>query len=370
MKLLVTIYLAFVSLFAAAQTDSELASSEKVAEFTSMLIDYEVVDGKLVALTKRKREYFVYFTNTNGVEVYQFLELKYLSDVFVDCMGNVYVTTIDSAYRLSIADFVQVEEGLDLPTYRSSIQNCEAIFDYTLVRSAENNMLVVEPIDDDVYASTPELNVIHHSSEQVIPSSNKNFSRSRARNSSNMDAGLVADQRNAYVPSVNSTNTDGTGANTLSRSSPDLLAPVPRSNPFPGGTPDPSERASANTVTVNHELKSFKMGDSLWVIDRSARALCVYSSEGVLNRLMSIEGFNYADDVLYDAETEIIYVARLGHEKLVVSTLNDQAELTKVQEIEALLKPIDLMVNDGFLHYVTASGPVKSINRVGLSQQD
>ncbi len=166
MKLLITISLAFASLFAAAQTDSEVSSSEKVAEFTSMLVDYEVFDGKLVALTKRKREYFIYFTNTKGVEVYQTLELKYLSDLFVDCMGNVYVTTIDSAYRLSIADFVQVEEGLDLPTYRSSIQNCEAIFHYSLVRSAENNMLVVEPIDDDVYALTPELNVIQFFSPQ------------------------------------------------------------------------------------------------------------------------------------------------------------------------------------------------------------
>lgn len=361
MKLLVTLSLAFASLFAAAQTNSEVSSSEKVAEFTSMLVDYEVVDGKLVALTKRKREYFVYFTNTNGVEVYQTLELKYLSDLFVDCMGNVYVTTIDSAYRLSISDFVQVEEGLDLPTYRSSIKNCEAIFDYTLVRSVEDNMLVVEPIDNDVYANTPELNVIQYFSPQYKYGP---FQDGYQRNSpypGNLDARLLVDHSNAYVPAPSQTNSDGSVSNVPVRTSADRIAP-------PTKTKNRSFSSASNFVQewLPDDLTSYKVGDSLWVIDKTTGSLGVYSNDGILNRFNKINGFEESDRIVYDAENESIYFARYEVQSYLVNQLSSNGEVQPIMTLDSVSRFEKLMANNGFIYTIRSKGAVKSIYQTSL----
>ncbi len=363
MKLLATIYLAFASIFVAAQSDSEKSSSEEVAEFTSLLIDYEVFDGKLVALTKRKREYFVYFTNTKGLEVYQTLELKYLSDLFVDCMGNVYVTTIDSAYRLSVSDFVKVEEGLDLPTYRSAIQNCEAIFDYTLVRSVEDNMLVIEPIDDDVYASMPELNVIQYFSPQYEYAPFADGSQRISRPSGSLDGRLQVDRNNAYIPATSQSNSDGSVSNVPVRTSADVLRQSTKAK-------SRGYSYSPNFVKVlrSDDLISYKVGDSLWVIDKTTGSLGVYSDDGILNRFSKITGFEDSDRIVYDAEHEAVYFARYESQNFLLNQLSSDGEVQPIMTLDSVLKFEKILANNGFIYTIRSKGAVKSIYRTSLKQ--
>ncbi len=114
------------------------------------------------------------------------------------------------------------------------------------------------------------------------------------------------------------------------------------------------------------DLTSYKVGDSLWVIDKTTGSLGIYSNDGILNRFNKINGFEESDRIVYDAENESIYFARYEVQSYLVSQLSSNGEVQPILTLDSVSRLEKLVANKGFIYSIRSKGAVKSIYQTSL----
>ena len=142
-----------------AQNKSK-SNTETLVKFESKLIDYDVHDGKIVALVENNRENFIYFSDEDGAKLFETIDVSSPTGLEVDCLGNLQVLSQDSAVQFEIGNTVSRSRSMELVKYHSSISNCEAYFSENIVRRFSQGLLVYEPIEDARYKETPVISRI------------------------------------------------------------------------------------------------------------------------------------------------------------------------------------------------------------------
>ena len=177
----------------------------------------------------------------------------------------------------------------------------------------------------------------------------------------NLDARLQVAPKDAYVTGRQPTNSDGSVSNVPTRTSADRIAP-------PAKTKNRSYSSTSNFVQewLPDDLTSYKVGDNLWVIDKTTGSLGIYSNDGILNRFNKINGFEDSDRIVYDAENESIYFARYELENFMVNQLSSNGEVKPIMILDSVSKFEKLVANNGFIFNIRSKGAVKSIYQTSL----
>jgi hypothetical protein len=146
---------------------------EEVTEFHSLLIDYEIYDDNIVAITKNKREYFIHFTNLKGEEAKETLEIHNPNDLEIDAKGNLYVIRLDQALHIRITDRIEVVNTVELESYNDTIKNRVAYFDESEVKTLSKTELFLQPKGRSLNKLNSEPFVISFHSEYELVDSDQ-----------------------------------------------------------------------------------------------------------------------------------------------------------------------------------------------------
>lgn len=313
-------------------------SHERLVNFRSVLVDYEIHNDKLVALTKKNREYFIYFTDTKGSKLFESFEIFFPTDLEIDCMGNLFVVGLDSAFQLNITDFVEKVQSFDLETYQSHIQSCQAYFDSNLVRASVGNSLIYEALDDSLFKIQPVLAVIQVWSGQRDYITELSSNRRVAKK----DYSLVDNRR------LNIRN-DG------------FSSPYPaKSSNSPTTNRVSSRRAPSN-------LSAFQRNDSLWVIADEDEILFIYSNAGECTNIAAINGLPFKYRFEQDRTTSEVFSMTTNSSTVNIQKINRNGELESTGTFYKGLTKSDLKISNGYLYFRDSKGIGESIKRVKLN---
>lgn len=335
----ITLILLFFSLnFVHAQSlDAE--KHEEMANFTSVLIDYEIHKDKIVAITKKNREYFMYYENEKGEKLFESIDIFFATDLEIDCMGNLFLVGVDSAIQLDISDHMTKVQSLDIDTYRFNISTCRALFDESLVRTSYNNSLIYEPIDDSVYANHPVLYTIQIWSNEY----SRSFVRTNDPHWNTPKDATLKDNRLINIQN-----------DQLSTS-----APIRRT-----GRIIPSTKK----YHVANELTAFQVGDSLWVFDKKNELLFVYDQYGKTSGLKNIDGLPVDFKLSQDRRAQDVYVlSNEGGGSRRIQKVDKNGELNEGVMFYKGFSRSSLKVSNGYLYFRDSKGPGETIKRVRLN---
>ena len=329
-------------------------SIESIAEFSTPVIDYEVVNGKLVSLTEKNREFFINYTSPSGAQLFQTIDVKKPLGLFTDCMGNVFVETLDSAFQLSIGSFVDVAYGLDQETFKDAVVSCQAYFDSILVRRLPDQSLILEPVDETQYAQTPVINHIAYNRFDV-----EEFERRKSTGDSlpNMDTPEEVAEVNNERPHKNFYSTPGGG---YARS-------------YIYDRPDYHRRGGIvlNTVPADQQLNcndltAMKYNDSLVILDKTLNLLLKLSINGEWDTLVKINGVDESTRYQYDRTAEKLYVMEENFEFFTLKELLADGTFSQAFQLESFPKKRDLRIDNGFVYFTVGSRLSAEIQRVKL----
>lgn len=313
-------------------------SEERLVNFTSTIIDYEIHNDKLVALTRKDRKYYVYFTDTKGAKLLESFEVFFPTGLEIDCMNNLFVVGLDSAIQINITDYVSRVQSLDLNTYNANIRSCQAYFETNLVRTSYGNSLIYEPIDDSLFGERPIIDVI-----QVWSSPYYHIS-------SISPSDRVANEQTilGYNKGLNIHN--------------DIL-----SNSHPTRSPFFSKRTTKTSSNTPCSLSAFQRGDSLWVIAERAKTLLIYSDSGRCASIIGVNGLPFKYRLDQDRETSEVFLLTTNSSTTNIQKINRNGELDSVGSLHKGFTKGDLKISNGYLYFRDSKGKGESIKRVKLN---
>lgn len=328
-------------------------SIERVAEFSTPVIDYKVVNGKLVSLTEKNREFFINYTSPSGAQLFQTIDVKKPLGLFTDCMGNVFVETIDSAFQLSIGSFVDVAYGLDQETFKDAVVSCQAYFDSILVRRLPDQSLILEPVDEAQYAQTP---VIKHIAYNWLDVDDVVRRKSTGDSLPNMDTPEeVADvnnerpRKNYYFTSAGFTRSYIYERPDYHRRGGIVLNTVPE-----------DQQLNCNDLTA------MKFSDSLFILDKTSDLLLKLRMNGEWDTLVKINGVDETTRYQYDRTAEKLYVIEEDFEFFTIKELRADGTFSRPFQLESFPKKRDLRIDNGFVYFNVGSRLSTEIQRVKL----
>lgn len=260
------------------QTSVNDENAEELARFQSVLIDYEIHEEKVVAITRKNFEYFIYFTDSKGARLYESFDIFFPTDLEIDCLGNLFVVGLDSAIQIKVTDFVSRVQSLDLATYNNTIRSCKAYFKENLVRSAPSNKLIYEPIDDSAYAENPIVGFIQITADRMVVVNNSRHPlRTASDGSTLVDNHQLSIRKDAF------------------------------SAPSPRASRSASNRSVVQAKDQPTELSPFQVGDSLWVFDQEDNLLLVYDDKASCERIQTMTEFPHLSEIHHDRNTDDVY---------------------------------------------------------------
>ena len=311
---------------------------EQMANFRSNLIDYEIYKDKVVAITRKNSEYFMYYEDSKGAKLFESIDIFFATDLEIDCMGNLFLVGVDSAIQLDVSDHITQVQKLDIGTYKNNIRTCMALFEESLVRTSWNNSLVYEPLDDSVYLKHPVLFTI-----QIWSDNGVRYYKNKS--------------------SISPTST------------PD---PILRSNPYLNIQNDrvvsrTRRRSTAGMYTtkrsygVASELTAFQMGDSLWVVDEKNEYLFIYDEYGKSDGVKEIDPLATDFKLCQDLHTQGIYfISSDGGDRL-IQMIDQNGGLDKGVSFYKGFSKSSLKISNGYLYFRDSKGTGESIKRVRLN---
>ena len=329
-------------------------SIESVAEFSTPVIDYEVVNGKLVSLTEKNREFFINYTSPSGAQLFQTIDVEKPLGLFTDCMGNVFVETIDSAFQLSIGSFVDVAYGLDQATFKDAVVSCQAYFDSILVRRLPDQSLILEPVDEAQYAQKPVINHIAYNWIDVEEYMRRNLSGDSLPE---MDVSQMDAEVNNERPHKNFYSTPGGGyARSYIYDRPDYHR---RGGIVLNTVPEDQQ------LNYNH-LTAIELIDSLFILDRTLHLLLKLSMNGEWDTLVKINGVDESTRYQYDRTAEKLYVMEENFEFFTLKELLADGTFSRPFQLESFPKKRDFRIDKGFVYFTVGSRLSTEIQRVKL----
>jgi hypothetical protein len=337
MKSISLILLLFSFNFVEAQSIDE-SQYEEITNFKSVLIDYEIYQDKVVAITRKNREYFMYYEDTKGAKLFESINIFFATDLEIDCMGNLFLVGLDSAIQLSISDYITRVQTLDIDAYKANIRSCMALFDESLVRTSRNNSLVYEPLDDSIYFQYPVLFTIQIWSNKEI----RYF-----KNTSNASQASTQDATLQYNPYLNIQN--------------DRLVK------YRGRRNTGRMYATGRSYGVANELTAFQVGDSLWVFDENNEYLFVYDEYGKSDGVKDIDPLASDFKLCQDRHTQDVYfISADGSDRLIQKVDQNGGLSTGVSFFKGFSKS-SLKISSGYLYFRDSRGAGECIKRVSLN---
>ena len=333
MKHFLLIFIFFSSISSFSQ-DGE----EELVNFTSTLIDYEVYNDKVVAITKKNREYFLFYEDTKGAKLYESIDIFFATDLEIDCMGNLFLVGVDSAIQLDISDHVKQVHTLGIDAYKTNIRTCKALFEESLVRESFNNSLIYEPIDDSVYAKHPVLFTIQVWSDD-----------------------FVSPGDNAPNPSRISAD-DATLQDDLRLNLRKDIVSQPRSN---SGSDAGVELR--RTYGEASELTAFQVGDSLWVFDENTELMLIYDEHGKSDGIMEIDRLAPSFNICQDRQNQEVYFLSTDGSRRLIQKVDVNGVLDKGVSFYKGFSRSSLKISNGHLYFRDSKGVGESIKRVRLN---
>lgn len=337
MKLILTSLI----LIAALSTNAQILTDEKAEQlvsFKSVLVDYEIHHGNVVAITKKNREYFIYFTDTKGAKLYDQIDIFFPTDLEIDCMGNLFLVGLDSAFQLKITNFVEKVQSFDLASYKSTIESCKAYFDENLVRSAELNVLLYEPITDSLFEIDPVVSVIEIWYGQQFFIKNQQISIDVNPDSMEIDETEVEKNTNEGF-----------------------------SVPYPFNHRNAVATKYRRPLYIPNELSPFQCGDSLWVILEQDDILLIYSNIGECAHVQAIHGLPLNYRLIQSKSDNSVYALCTSSGTSEIRRIKRNGELEKIGSIYKGLSKGDLKISNGYLYFRDSKGVGESIKRVKLN---
>lgn len=311
---------------------------ETLVTFTSSLVDYEILNDNLVALTKKNNEYFIYFTDSKGAKLYETIGIFFPTDLEIDCMGNLFVVGLDSAIQVRITDYVSLVQSLDIATYNSSVRTCEAYFNDNLVRSNGENTLVFEPIEDSVFQENPVVSYIQFSTGVYQSSTPTTLSGQAASNKPSLSDNRPLNLKNdGFTKSWNQ---------------------------------KPGNKVSSNygrTVMIRSKLVAFQRGDSLWVFDHLFSRLLVYSESGQLIDMSRTGATHRLASLEQDRTNGEVYRLNMNSSTCYIRLVHPDGITEEVGSFHKGFMRGHLKIANGYLYYRDAKGKGESIKRVKLN---
>lgn len=331
----------FLFIIAAAisfgQTSLNDENAEELARFQSVLIDYEIQEEKIVALTKKNFEYFIYFTDSKRAKLFESFDIFFPTDLEVDCMGNLFVVGLDSAIQIKVTDFVSRVQSVDLATYNNTIRSCKAYFKENLVRTAPSNKLIYEPIDDSAYTENPIAGFIQITADRMVVVNN---SRQPMRTAS--DGSTLADNHQ------------------LSIRNDAFSAPSPRASR------STSNRTVVQAMDQPAELAAFQVGDSLWVFDQEDNLLFVYDDKVACERIQTMTAFPHLSEIHQDRYTDDVYSFLVHSRTCEIRKIDRFGDAKHLWNIFKGRTKSDLKISNGYIYYRDSTGKGESISRIKL----
>ncbi|MFK7785364.1 MAG: hypothetical protein AB8B56_09620 [Crocinitomicaceae bacterium] len=326
----------FLQIFSIAHAQSlQGEQEESMANFASILIDYEIHNDKVVAITKKNREYFLYFEDTKGAKLFQSIDIFFATDLEIDCMGNLFLVGLDSAIQLNITDYIERVQTLDIESYKANIQTCRALFEESLVRESLNNSLIYEALDDSIFAEHPVLFTIQIWTDDIARTNTetRNFQSLDARDTRQLD------DRN-----------------------------IGFSRPFIGAKRGNIRRTERPGGTAA-EISAYQVGDSLWVFQEKTELLFVYDEYGYSDGLNKIDGLEYFEfKLLQDQQTQDVYVISNDASTRVIQKVDKNGKLSEEVRFYKGFSKSYLKISNGYLYFRDSKGTGESIKRIHLSK--
>ena len=338
MKHLLFLFVFVLSGGAYSQESLNDLPEERLVNLTSTIIDYEIHNDKLVALTRKGSKYYLYFSDTKGAKLLESLEIFFPTGLEIDCMNNLFVVGVDSAVQINITDYVSRVQSLDLNMYNASIRTCQAYFETNLVRTSYGNTLLYEPLEDSLFKERPVIQTI-----QVWSGSDYRLSSKSPRNR-------------------NTNQTKELGYNNQLNIHDDVL-----SNPYPTGSSKSLKITKITSLSTPCRLSAFQRGDSLWVIAERSEILLVYSDSGKCASLVRINGLPFKYRIEQDMETSEVFILSTNSSTTSIQKVNRNGELDSIGTLRKGLRKSDLKISNGYLYFRDSKGKGESIKRVKLN---
>lgn len=310
-----------------------------IVNFKSVLIDYEIYQDKTVALTKDNGEYFIYYTDPSGAGLFQTFDIFFATDLELDNQGRLYLVGLDSAYQLTIGSHVEVVATYGVSDFRMISMDSDIYFDETVAYTNWGS-LTFQWINPQEHSSSPTIAYYQFGEDFYSPYSS-GLSRSSRTQATSLDHKLVVDRNTNIQNDIVSSRGQTNGASLSSQ-------PVNR-----------------KTYQAD-DLLSFRVNDSLWLVNQTINELSVYSSYGVQHAKNVLSPSPYKSKVVQDPSTEKIYFITNSFGITSIQELSSNGTLNPIAELRKGMYKSDLKISNGYLYYLDSKGSGESIKRVKL----
>lgn len=338
-------YFIFLLLFSGvslAQTE-ELASTELCADFDMILVDYEVYNGNVVAVTKKRGDYFIYYTSPSGEKISQEFKVFFPTDLEIDSKGELVLTGLDSTYVLSVGDAVVAKKVA--PT-----QNVKGSVPFEVIDFPNTQVHVIE--DLIVFKDQNGLKGANTIKQIVLTSKSSTIAAKEPSN--RMKAVASTDQRD--LPLERNTPEGVQRNDFIARPSQAPVAQLNSSSP-----------GRARMVETSISFHVMKQANCLWLVNETDQEVSVYSETGLHLLTNPIANYPYKSKMVSDPVVDAAYfIQKQSPRWIEIIRLNQDGSTTAVLEMKKGLSKSDLKIRGGYLYYRTSKGKGESIERIKL----
>ncbi len=342
-------YLLFLVLFPNlvwAQTN-ESTQEEVCINFDMSLVDYEVYNNNLVALTKHRSDYFIHYTAPNGEKLSQEFDIYFPTDLEMNARGELFLVGLDSAYQIEIGEFVETVNTLSADSYDASKRFETVDFPDSEVKVFGYNVIFYDkskprPSGENVFShfsvldDMPNVKVMDYASRDRRYDPNDQLDQPlidrRVLVYGQPDLGYISNRRSHHRAQLN-------------QSSPGRVRMIKESFTF----------------------DVFRNANCLWLVNSKTEELSVYSSRGLHLLTNSIPSFPDDSKVVHDPVSGVPYF--LQDEKgawIEMIELSQDGSTESVLSMRKGLSKSDLKVRDGYLYFRDSKGKGETIKRIKL----
>lgn len=339
-------YFLFLVLFPSltwAQTN-ELAQQEVCVNFDMSLVDYEVYNGNLLAVTKHRGDYFIHYTAPNGEKLSQEFDIYFPTDLEMNARGELFLVGLDSAYQIQVSESVETVNTLPAESYEASKRFETVDFPDSEVKVFGYNVIFYDKSkprlsDENVFGHFSVLDDMPNVKIMDYASTNRRYDQ--------LDQPLM-DRRLL----VNGGPNFGYISNTRYHSRAELNQSTP---------------GRVRMIQESFVFDVFRNANCLWLVNSKTEELSVYSSRGLHLLTNSIPSFPDDSKVVHDPVSGVPYF--LQNDKgawIQMIELNQDGSTQSVLSMRKGLSKSDLKVRGGYLYFRDSKGKGETIKRIKL----